>query len=231
MPDHFEIYSKHADQYEALVSREDYQQNIFRTLNQVIPFDNLTVVEFGAGTGRLTCMLAPVVKFIYAFDSSQQMLDVAIAKLQKSNRQNWQVAVSDHRHVSVGKGVADVAISGWSVCYIVVTNKETWQDELSKTLSEMRRVISPKGMLILLETLGTGYEQPHQPDGLRPYYEYLAVQGFQHTWMRTDYQFRDITEAEMLTRFFFGDAMVEKITRDERGVILPECTGIWWLKE
>jgi len=231
MPNYSEIYRKQADQYELLVAREDYQQNILRALNQVVPFEGLTVVEFGAGTGRLTCMLAPIVKFIYAFDSSQHMLNVAIAKLQKSRMQNWQIEVGDHRQISTGNGVADAAISGWSVCYMVVGNNETWQAELSKALSEMRRVIHPGGMLILLETLGTGCEQPDPPADLVAYYDYLERRGFQRTWIRTDYQFRDMPEAKKLTRFFFGDTMVKKITRDKRGVILPECTGIWWLKQ
>ena len=231
MPDHLEIYSRQAEQYELLVSREDYQHNIFRALNQIIPFEGLTVVEFGAGTGRLTCLLAQVVKFIYAFDGSPHMLDVAMAKLRKSSVQNWQVAVSDHRHIAAGEGVAEVAISGWSICYVVVGNKETWREELSKALSEMCRVIRPGGMLILLETLGTGCEHPEPPIDLVPYYEYLATCGFSRTWIRTDFQFRDITEAETLTRFFFGEAMVEKNEKGERGVILPECTGIWWLKQ
>jgi len=230
MPDLFEIYGRQADQYELLVSREDYQQNIFRTLNHLVPLDGLTVVEFGAGTGRLTCMLAPVVKFIYAFDSSQHMLEVAIAKLRMSHIENWRIAVSDHRHVSLGDGVADGAISGWSICYMVVGNNETWQDELSKALSEMRRVIHPGGMLILLETLGIGCERPDPPADLLSYFDYLERLGFQRTWIRTDYKFRDMTEARALTRFFFGEEVVEKITMDERGVILPECTGIWWLK-
>ncbi len=230
MPDYLEIYSKQAEQYEALVSQEDYQHNIARALHQIVPFDGLTVVEFGAGTGRLTCLLAPVVKSIQAFDSSQHMLDVAIAKLQKSGLTNWQIDVSDHRHISAQTGAADVAISGWSVCYMVVGNDETWEAELAKGLDEMRRVIRPGGTLIILETLGTGHEQPVPPAILVHYYAYLEARGFQRTWIRTDYQFRDTAEAATLTRFFFGDEMVEKIVEDERGVILPECTGIWWRK-
>jgi hypothetical protein len=27
---------------------------------------------------------------------------------------------------------------------------------------------------------------------------------------------------------FFGEEMVAKIMDNEHGVILPECTGIWW---
>ena len=231
MPDVFEIYNRHADQYEALVAREDYQHNIFRKLNQIIPFDGLTVAEFGAGTGRLTCMLAPLVKYIYVFDTSQPMLDVAIAKLQKSGRSKWQVAVGDNRHVSLRDGVADVAISGWSICYMVVGNPKMWQADLAKALGEMRRVVHSGGTHILLETLGTGRKRPHPPEDMLPYFDYLQAYGFRRIWIRTDYQFHDFEAAKALTRFFFGDEMVEMIEQDEQGIFLPECTGIWWLKQ
>jgi ubiquinone/menaquinone biosynthesis C-methylase UbiE len=231
MPDYQQIYHTQADQYERLVSREDYQHNIFSALNRITSLDGLTVAEFGAGTGRLTCLLAPVVKYIHAFDASQHMLDVAVAKLKKSGLQNWQVAICDHRQVSLEGGLADVAISGWSMCYMVVDHQATWQNELSQALGEMRRVLRPGGMVILLETLGTGYRQPQPPAVLAPYYEFLAGRGFHHTWIRTDYQFQDMAEAEELTRFFFGDAMVEKIEANGSNIILPECTGIWWIKQ
>ena len=108
MPDHEKIYNEHADQYELLVSREDYQRNILRALDKIRPLYGLDVVELGAGTGRLTCMLAPVVKSIRAFDASQHMLDVAIAKLGQSGLQNWRVKVADHRNLPVADRVAAV---------------------------------------------------------------------------------------------------------------------------
>ncbi len=230
MPDHSEIYRSQAERYEALVSREDYQQNIFPSLQQIVPFENLTVVEFGAGTGRLTCQLAPVVKFIHAFDISQSMLDVATAKLRQSGLQNWHTAMGDHRRISIEDGIADVVISGWSICYVVVDNPETWGEELSKVLGEMRRVVHSGGMIILLETLGTGVEYPQPPDNLVPYYAYLEAHGFQCAWIRTDYRFESLEEAETLTRFFFGEDMPEKIRVNDQGVMLPECTGLWWLR-
>jgi ubiquinone/menaquinone biosynthesis C-methylase UbiE len=228
MPEHLEIYRSQASQYDLLVAREDYQHNILPALQQIVPFKGLTVVEFGAGTGRLTCLLAPLVSFIHAFDRSQAMLDVAAANLKKSGWQNGRMAVSDHRQIPITDALADVALSGWSVCYVVTGNPETWQAELSKVLDEMLRVTRPGGALILLETLGTGCEQPDPPAKLIPYYQYLEAHGFQHTWIRTDYQFESIAEAETLARFFYGESMLEKIQPNERGALLPECTGIWW---
>jgi ubiquinone/menaquinone biosynthesis C-methylase UbiE len=97
-------------------------------------------------------------------------------------------------------------------------------------LGEMQRVVRPGGTVVLLESLGTGKEQPDPPSELLPYFAYLEAYGFQRDWIRTDYRFKDKAEAESSARFFFGDEMVAKIRENEQGVILPECTGIWWLK-
>ena len=227
MPDYKTIYDQHADQYELLVSREDYQQNILRALDRITPLAGLDVVEFGAGTGRLTRMLAPLVKTIQAFDTSPAMLDVAVAKLERSGLDNWRVAIADHRGVPVADRAADIAISGWSICYTVVWYAETWRDELSKALAEMRRVVRPGGTLIILETLGTGYATPHPPEELAGYYTFLEAAGFASTWIRTDYRFESPAEAAALTGFFFGETLAERVIA-ENLVILPECTGIWW---
>jgi ubiquinone/menaquinone biosynthesis C-methylase UbiE len=230
MPEHLEIYRQQAGQYEALVSCEDYQHNLLEALQKITSFKNTTVVELGAGTGRLTCLLVPLVKTIHAFDISQHMLDVAVDKLKKSGLQNWHTAISDHRRIGIKDDIADITISAWSVCYVVVNAPETWQDELQKALSEMKRVTRQGGFLILIETLGTGSKQPDPPSHLLAYYASLESSGFQRTWIRTDYRFESKAKAEKLTRFFFGDSMVEKIEENEEGIILPECTGIWWLK-
>ena len=222
MPDHPEIYRSQAEQYEALVSREDYQGNILPALQKVTPFSEKDVVEFGAGTGRLTSQLAPLVRSIQAYDISQHMLEVAEAKLQKTNLQNWKTGVADHRQVPAEDLSADVIISGWSVCYIVVDHPQTWQNEIDKVFCEMNRVRRSTGKIILIETLGTGFTQPTPPDHLVEYYAYLKTCGFQHTWIRTDYRFENLDTAKSLASFFFGDEMIKKIESDERGITLPE---------
>jgi ubiquinone/menaquinone biosynthesis C-methylase UbiE len=229
MTDHQEIYREQAAQYELLVSREDYQGNILRALNKVVPFAGLTVADFGSGTGRLACLLAPVVNRVYAFDRSPHMLSVAAEKLQRSTLQNWRVVVSDHRAMAMKTGAVDVALSGWSVWYVVLENPGSWEEELARALGEMHRVVRPRGRLVLLESLGTGREQPDPPAELLPYFAYLEARGFRRDWIRTDYRFNSKAEAEASVRFFFGEEMVAKIRENEQGVILPECTGIWWL--
>jgi ubiquinone/menaquinone biosynthesis C-methylase UbiE len=230
MPDHKEIYNKQARKYDLLVSCEDYQKNILPALNQVRPLQGLDVVEFGAGTGRLTGMMAPLVKTILAFDASQHMLGAATAKLEKAGLQNWTVVVADNRNLPVSDQIADVSIAGWSLCYFTAWHAETWRDEIGQALAQMKRVLRPGGTAIILETLGTGREEPHPPtDRLAAYYSLLEGEhGFSSTWIRTDYRFASLSEAEGLIRFFFGDELADRVAR-EGLVILPECTGVWWL--
>lgn len=230
--DHFkEIYAHRAKDYERLVAREDYQHNLHPALDQICTLTGVDVVEMGAGTGRLTCLLAPLVNSIQAFDASQPMLDVAAAKLKKMGLGNWRVEVGDNRNLPSGAEVADVSIAGWSFGHFVGWYPDRWRAEIGYALAEMRRVLRPDGTAIILETLGTGFPTPTPPNqALADYYAFLEQEhGFSHTWLRTDYQFASLAEAEELTRFFFGNELAGQVVENE-WVILPECTGIWWAK-
>lgn len=227
MPDYFDIYQNHAVEYDLLVEREDHQHHLFQALDQLMPLKGLDVVEFGAGTGRLTCLLAPLVRSIRAFDSSQAMLDVAVEKLNKTGWENWQVEIGDHRQVAAESASADMALSGWSLCYLALEKDTNWQAELNRGLAEMERVLRKDGTLVVLETLGTGHETPEPPSDLQDYFAFLEARGFQRSWIRTDYRFHDLQEARTLTRFFFGEAMLQKIETRPEGILLPECTGLW----
>jgi ubiquinone/menaquinone biosynthesis C-methylase UbiE len=228
--DHFkEIYAHHAADYERLVAREDYQHNLYPALDRICTLSGLDVVELGAGTGRLTCLLAPVVNSIQAFDASQAMLDVATAKLKKMDLANWRVEGGDNRNLPLSEAVADVSIAGWSLGHFVGWYPDRWRAEIGYALAEMQRVLRPGGTAIILETLGTGFETPTPPNqALADYYNFLEnEQGFSSTWIRTDYQFASLEEAEALTRFFFGEQLAHQVVANN-WVILPECTGIWW---
>lgn len=230
MTDHFqEIYAHHADRYEQLIVREDYQGHILPALHHIRPLARLDVVEMGAGTGRLTALLAPLVNHIRAFDRAPAMLDVAMAKLEKMGLENWSVEVADNKALPVEDGEADVSIAGWSFGHSTAWAGKGWRHEIDQAVKEMQRVLRPGGTAIILETLGTGFETPRPPNrALADYYAFLENDlNFAATWIRTDYRFESLAEAETLTRFFFGDELAKQVTAHQ-WIILPECTGIWW---
>jgi ubiquinone/menaquinone biosynthesis C-methylase UbiE len=223
------IYQLQGERYEALVSREDYQGNIPPTIDEIIHADELDILDLGAGTGRLTLILAPRAKSIRAFDVSAEMLRVCRERLIASGLSNWGVEVADHRNLPVEDDSVDLIVSGWSMSYLAVWNPEQPNQELDKWLIEMRRVLRKDGMIILFESLGTGNESPIRLEHLESTYQWLDANGFQNKSIRTDYQFESLDEAVDLAGFFFGAEMADRV-REERLVILPECTGIWWRK-
>jgi ubiquinone/menaquinone biosynthesis C-methylase UbiE len=227
MPTEKEVYQSHADQYERLIQREDYQGNILAAIESYCPLAGIEVVELGAGTGRLTRLLAPRVKSIKAFDSSAHMLEVAEKSLAKMGLTNWETSVADHRQIPVPDSSADLVISGWSFCYLAVWGNADWGSALQDGLREIERILHPNGMALILESLGTGTEKPNPPEHLEAYFDWLTESGFERGWTRTDYRFESLEEAVGLSTFFFGQEMGQKV-RKKNWSILPECTGVWW---
>jgi len=70
MAEHHEIYEQNADVYDNLVSHEDYYGNLLREIKKLSSLSGKDVVEMGAGTGRITGLLVPLVNSIKAFDIS-----------------------------------------------------------------------------------------------------------------------------------------------------------------
>ena len=241
MPTEKEVYEAHADQYQRLVQREDYQNNILSAIEDYCPLSGLDVVELGAGTGRITGLLAPHVHSIRAFDASAHMLDVAEKALRALNLPNWQLGMADHRQIPVDDSSADLVIAGWSFCYLAVWGGVEWKSALQDGLNEIERILRPGGTVLIIESLGTGTEKPRPPQHLGPYFVWLTEApfgdgtGFEHGWVRTDYRFESLEEAVELSTFFFGEEMGQEVREKNwqipfRALVLPECTGIWWRK-
>ena len=222
------IYQSKGDRYQALIAPEDYQGNIPGAIDEIINVDGLDVLDLGAGTGRLTLLLAPRVKSIHSFDLSAEMLRVCRERLLAIGLSNWQVDVADHRQLPVKDHSADLVVSGWSVAYLAVWNPETWREELETWITEMKRVLKPNGKIILFESLTTGSETPIPLEHLKNYYAWLDQAGFGNKWIRTDYKFESVEEAVESLGFFFGEEMSNRI-REKRSAIVPECTGVWWI--
>lgn len=230
MPDHAAVYDHQADEYECLIQREDHEHNILRQILKLTPLEGKDAADIGAGTGRLVCMLAPYVRSIHAFDLAPAMLAVTSAKLEAAGFTHWQTKVAEHRELPVPDASYDILFAGWTICYLASSNVDHWQANLNETMQEIRRVVRPGGTAVILETLGTGCTEPQPPEFLHGYFRLLEQKyGFTRAEIRTDYKFESVQEAERLTRFFFGDELAERVLQQAEP-ILPECTGIWWLK-
>lgn len=226
MVDFKDIYAHQAHDYDRLVRYEDYQQNIRHALDQHVDLTDKHVIEFGAGTGRLSVLLAKTAQTLHVTDISVHMLDVAQQRLQ--GQTNCVYTVTDNRQMPFRDTIADVAISGWSFGHLVGWYPEDWKQQVDRAVGEMLRLLRPNGTAIIFETMGTGQKNPAPPTPeLAAYYRHLETQhGFSGSTFRTDYQFPSVAEAERLTRFFFGGVLAKRVAAESL-LILPECTGMW----
>ncbi len=230
MPSEREVYAKHGLEYEALVSREDYRGNILKAIRDITPLGDLDVLDAGAGTGRLACLLQPHIRRVIACDLSPHMLGITRDKLRGMGGQNWAVAAADHRRLPLLAGSIDLMVSGWSVSYVTVWYPDRWRAVAEAWLAEARRVLRRGGAIILLESLGTGNETPQRLPHLDNFYGWLDEKRFRNKWIRTDYRFESPEAAAEIAGFFFGKELKRKI-ESGRMTILPECTGVWWLRD
>jgi len=229
MPTEKEVYDSHANQYELLILREDYENNIPEEINRIAPIEGLNIIDLGAGTGRLTRFLAEKARQLAACDASHHMLTQASEVLKTKKTSKTLLSAADMRQTPFASHSADLVIAGWSFCYLAVWGGDNWQQEVDNGLAEVRRLLKPGGVMIVLENYGTGYESPNPPPHLNAYFEYLKQKGFSSSWFRTDFLFKSFEEALALSGFFFGEEYEAKV-RKNKWTILPECTGIYWLR-
>ncbi len=224
-----DIYHNQAKKFDRLVAREDWHGNLFAALNEIRPLHGLKVVEFGAGSGRVTRQLSVVVDSIYAFDIEPSMIWRADNAMRETGMSNWRLSLGDNSQMPVASDCADLVIEGWSFAHVVGWHPQSWRERADAMLAEMERILKPGGSAILIETMGTGRRQPLAPSAeLAELYDYWEREwGFSYRWIRTDFQFASPGEADELMRFFFGDELAEACL-DGDTVIVPECTGIWW---
>lgn len=236
MTDFKRIYNTRAADYDRMISREDYEGNVLKVLEGILPrrfgggepIIHQHIIDIGSGTGRLARLTAPVANQITALDISPHML--VLAKENLAQHPHCTFAAGDNRMLPLKSACANVVMAGWSLGHSVGWYPDTWRVEIGRVLAEMKRLLLPGGRLIVFETLGTGSENPNPPNpGLAAFYDWLENErGFESQWIRTDYQFESAEEAARLTRFFFGDELADRVLAQNLA-ILPECTGVWWL--
>lgn len=229
-PDYREIYAHHAERYDALVRAEDCDGNLLPALRRVAQLEGASVLEVGVGTGRLTRLLAPHVRALLGVEREPAMLQVARAQLAGQPHIRLQLgdAESTPLNIDLERGWADLALAGWVFGHFRSWMPADWREHIGRALLQLRAALRPGGTLVLIETLGTGAREaaPPTPE-LAEYYAWLEQEhGLSRSVLRTDYDFGSTQRAAELCGFFFGEALAQRITR-ENWTRVPEHTGLW----
>ena len=126
MPNTKKIYQSEAERYHALVSREDYEGNLLPAILAIDPLRGKEVVELGAGTGRVSRLIAPISKRLTALDRSWHMLSFGKKRVQTSEFPDLQFALGFHNMLPLANQTADLILSGWSFCYAAIDAGPHW---------------------------------------------------------------------------------------------------------
>ncbi|WP_037287892.1 class I SAM-dependent methyltransferase [Saccharibacillus sacchari] len=226
MSSHQQIYRNQTEAYEFMIGR---QPSMLPFINDIHSVKGLDVLDLGAGSGRISGVIAKDAKSLICTDASAEMLELLDRKLTEQGiERNWKTIVADHRSLPIPDDSVDLVVSGWSICYLADSDDGEWANHLRQVMAEIRRVLRPGGNVLIFETMGTGKETPNPPDFLASYYAALEKEyGFEHKWTRLDYDFDNVEQAKDCTGFFFGEELTRKI-EERKWATVPECAGIWW---
>lgn len=219
------IYDDGAEAYDALIAHEDYQGALARELERVAPLAGAEVADVGAGTGRISLLLAGRAKRVVLVERAPAMLAIARRKLEGLGV-TAEFHEADARQLPLADASVDVAIAGWVFGHFRHWMPEGWRAEVRGAVDEMWRVVRPGGHGIVIETLGTGHTEPREHAALDEYFGELGMLGFEKSWVRTDYQFASVDEAAAICGPFFGAELSARI-REHSWRVVPECTAIF----
>ena len=232
MTDFQRIYLERAADYHRLIAAEDVRGSVGQWLGEVLRGTRGEVLDVGAGTGRVTGLVARAVPEarLVCTDASAAMLDELAVRWKDEFGEDRAPdgVVADYRSLPFEAGRFAAVTAGWAVGHLTGFRPTTWREDARRVLRELVRVAEPGARIAILETLGTGTREPAPPnESLAELYRMFEADGFARTVLRTDYLFATRIEAEELVSFFFGPEMVPPLEDVEDGVALIEWTGAW----
>ncbi len=239
--DHFiQIYKTKAAAYHALIAAEDVDGNLPKALKDIAPLAGKRVLDLGSGSGRIPLLLRGLNCEIVAVDLHHAMLveqanqikTLPSLRAERSRafhgRNLPHLLQADLRRLPLLRGWADVVTAGWAIGHFTGWYGPNWKTEAQFALAEMQRAAKRGGTLTIMETMGTGAQEPAPPNAaLADYYAWLENEhGFTPQVISTDYDFGSTERAAELCGFFFGAEMAARV-RANGWRRVSEFTGIW----
>lgn len=144
------IFSANAGGYDDAIGWQETSSGIAGMRRRLVQRARGRVLEVGAGTGRNSEYYDPVgVERVTLVDSSEEMLRVAAAKAAAAKTAAapgsgvpLAFAVADAARLPFADGAFDSAVSTFTLCSF---------EDPAAVLAELRRVVKPGGVILLLE--------------------------------------------------------------------------------
>lgn len=225
MPSMYEIYERHAVEYDELVDHEDCRGELAAFVSGQVPPAS-RVLEAGTGTGRVTALYADRAARVLCCDRSAHMLARARTRLAPyDGKIEYRELGNLELARASASGPFDLVVEGWSFGHTVSDFPGREDETCDALVAACGACLAPGGRLVFLETLGTNAAEPAAPAPfLDAFYRRLEeAHGFSRTVLRTDYRFPSPAEARRVMGFFFGETMAASIEAAE----VIEWTGAW----
>ncbi len=115
---------------------------------------SLTVGDLGCGTGQVSELISPHVSHVIAVDGSTDMVQAARRRLKGARRVD--VRRGDMEALPIDDGQLDVAIVALVLHHV---------PEPARALAEVRRVLKPRGRVLIVDMLPHDHGEYHQQMG------------------------------------------------------------------
>jgi ubiquinone/menaquinone biosynthesis C-methylase UbiE len=156
--------------------------------DEIVLTSNMDVLDFGCGTGLLTLKLQPAVHSITGIDSSQGMIDVLKAKIDKQNLSNVRTRYLDTERGDILEGTYHLIVSGMTLHHV---------KEIRPLFDQFYRILAPSGYLCIADLDPDAGRFHDGNDGVFHF-------GFDRALLRQDFMeagfedIRDRTAAELM---------------------------------
>jgi len=196
------LYWNEPQLYDRLTEGEPLHPELFGAL----PIDGRTVLDVGAGTGRLTLLCAARARLVFAVEPATPMRQILERKIQERGIDNVSVLPGWCDAIPLADGSIDVSVSASAFG----SNPGRGGDP---GLNELHRVTRRGGRIVIL--------WPDDP-------QWFMDRGFQYQAHEgsLEVRFRDLETALECARIFYSREVVEHLERTGRPIVSFDLLGI-----